>query len=528
MSPSSSFASLPLSTSAAPPTTSFRVGTFNLGLGFQHKIHDLVSRCSSLTLDIIALQEIGDPALLRSKFLQYLFIASPGPSGHEAGVGLLISYDLAPRIRSYKRSITGRLIGVILEINKGQQLLIISAYMPSGLDHRSPLDASVLEAHQLYEDMLQWTSGVHQTIIMGDLNETLTSYDRYPFRPPSASPSTITPIQRLVSDGYIDTYRLLHPHHATQPGYTHYSDAVTRHTRSRIDYIWTRGLLPSSHCSIHIDHSLHTISHHRLLWLELSMVGLSSVGTSTELPSLRLPNLRAASDTHQLNFIQHLHHQLERHEHELQSLAEEGTPTSIDSLAIQLTHLTHASAFSKLPLTGSTPYRNKSLLDLERQRRSLSRLLHTTRSLVDHYAAPPTHSPEWLHHYHHCIHQHHLQWSTDPHLVSPWMQETQKLISATRAMIRRETKRLSKHTSSSFDINPSASIHRMLKSDALPSQLFSVIDTNNQLTSTPAELEDVMVQHFTSVFTIPPPDPNPLPHPPPPMLYHKPNINPLS
>ena len=113
-----------------------------------------------------------------------------------------------------------------------------------------------------------------RAIVMGDLNETLTSHDRYPWRPPSAPvASTITPIQRLISDGYIDTYRLLHPSHTTQPGFTHYSDSITRCTRSRIDYIWTRGLLPSAHRAIHIDHALQAISHHRLLWLELSVDG---------------------------------------------------------------------------------------------------------------------------------------------------------------------------------------------------------------------------------------------------------------
>ena len=268
----------------------------------------------------------------------------------------------------------------------------------------SRLNFSVLEAHQLYEDMLAWTGGVHQTIVMGDLNETLTSHDRYPWRP-SPVASTITPIQRLISDGYIDTYRLLHPSHTTQPGFTHYSDSITRSTRSRIDYIRTRGLLPSAHRAIHIDHALQAISHHRLLWLELSLDGASSMNASIELPSMRLPNLRAATDTHQLKFIQQLHHQLKQHEHDLQTLSDAPTPTSINSLAIQLTHLTHESAFAKLPLTGAKPYRTKTLLSCERTRRNLTRLLHTTMTLVNQ-GASPTRSPEWIHLRSHCMRQH--------------------------------------------------------------------------------------------------------------------------
>jgi hypothetical protein len=85
---------------------------------------------------------------------------------------------------------------------------------------------------------------------------------------------------------------------------------------------------------------------------------------------------------------------------------------------------------------------------------------------------------------------------------------------------------LKKARVSSFDINPAAMIHRMLQSDALPSQLHAVIDSNGELTSNAEELEDVMVNHFESVFTIPPPDPTPLLPPPPPMLFDKPSILP--
>jgi hypothetical protein len=61
---------------------------------------------------------------------------------------------LAPRCRAFKRSSSGRLVGVILELTKGQQLLIISAYMPTGLDHRSPTDEPVQTAHKLYQETM--------------------------------------------------------------------------------------------------------------------------------------------------------------------------------------------------------------------------------------------------------------------------------------------------------------------------------------------------------------------------------------
>jgi hypothetical protein len=74
-----------------------RVATFNLGLGFTRKLPHILIRASELSLDIIALQEIGDPPLTRSSHSHYLCVTAPGPSSHEAGVGLLISQQLTPR-----------------------------------------------------------------------------------------------------------------------------------------------------------------------------------------------------------------------------------------------------------------------------------------------------------------------------------------------------------------------------------------------------------------------------------------------
>ena len=229
----------------SPPLSllsSLRLGTFNVGLGFSRKLSSILSRSADLSLDIVALQEIGDPALHSNKLFQYSLVYSGGPSQHDAGVGLLISHDLAPLCRTYRRSASGRLVGVVLELERGQQLLVVSAYMPSGLDHRSLNDDSTQKAHALYAEMLGWTAGMHQVIVLGDLNETLTPHDRWPAPAPrraaSARPS---PIQCLVREGFSDVYRLLYPDSEHQPGFTHAIDSVARRVRSRIDYIWTQG-----------------------------------------------------------------------------------------------------------------------------------------------------------------------------------------------------------------------------------------------------------------------------------------------
>ena len=151
----------------SPPANTLRLGTFNVGLGLERKLPRILTRCAQLTLDAVALQEIGDPALLSTRFPSYVLVYAAGPKTQHAGVGLLLSHALAARARSYHRSSTGRLIGAVLELSRGQRTLLISAYMPSGLDHlaaNSPLHA---EADELYSTMLQWSRGMQQTIVYG-------------------------------------------------------------------------------------------------------------------------------------------------------------------------------------------------------------------------------------------------------------------------------------------------------------------------------------------------------------------------
>ena len=359
--------------SSPPPSSmsplSLRLGTFNVGRGLTRKLPHIIHRCLSLSLDIIALQEIGDPALLSTKFPQYFLTYTPGPSLQEAGVALLISNDLAPRCRSFKRSKSGRLVGVVIELEQGRPTLIISSYMPSGLDHQPLSSTTMQHAHTLYNEMTQWALNMPRVIVMGDLNQTMTPADRipHPLTHHHSSPAAAlaaSPIQCLQHERFTDAYRLLHPHAAHSPGFTHEIMSERRHIRSRIDYIWTRGYDPLSHISINIDTKLQPYSHHHLLWMEIQQqLQHHATHSRHQLPALysqQLPNLRTATDQHKKNFINQLEKKMTQHQHtQLQQLLDDASPSSaLSSLASRLTSLSHCAALSSLPITGSTQYRS--------------------------------------------------------------------------------------------------------------------------------------------------------------------------
>ena len=515
-----------------PPLSSLRLGTFNVGLGFPRKLPSILSRSTALSLDIVALQEIADPALFSNKLFQYSLVYSGGPSQHEAGVGLLLSHELSPFCRTYRRSASGRLVGAVLELERGQRLLVVSAYMPSGLDHRSDADQATINAHQLYSEIIDWTRDMHQVIVLGDLNETLTAHDRFPLPAPRRAAATPSPIQCLEREGFSDVYRLLHPDSARHPGFTHAINSVARIIRSRIDYIWTRGFGAASVLQVQVDVKLQTqrLSAHRLLWTELQLSTTLPPPTSTPLYHAALPNVRAASQQRRSNFAAKVKHALQSAEAGaiLPALAMRDDPASLSSLASLLTCIVHDAAFASLPLVGAAPSRSKSILRLKAQRRSITRLLHLSDRLVLQGISFVS-CPAWLQLYHHCEQQHNTRWTVDassPANTGSWLAETRRFLAQTRSEIQHAARQLGKARRPPLDASPAAAVHRMLDSDALPSQLFSVVDSHGQLTTTPDELKRTMVDHFTSVFEIPPAPAIPLDPPPPPCLFDKPGIDP--
>jgi exonuclease III len=514
-----------------------RVGTLNVGLGFVRKLPALLARCAALALDAVAVQEIGDPALHSSRLPPYHLVYAAGSSHHQGGVGLLLSTALLPRVRSYRRSSSGRLLGAVLELSAGHQLLLVSAYMPTGLDHSSPASEPHALALQLYAELLQWSVGMQQVLLLGDLNQTCAPWDRQPApaapaRGPHATPA---PINTLEHEGFVDAFRALYPDGARTPGYTHVLEGARK--QSRLDYIWCKGLAPDDMQRVRVDTRLHALSHHRLLWAQLRLPQWAA-GPAEELaPPLQLPNLRAATAKQLQSFGAQLEQQLLRHERQLQQLAAGATaddPAALNDLASSLTALTHCAASDTLPHTGAAAYRCRNVLQLQRTRQLLSQLLSTARSVLQRQhphrlpsAMLLTRCPRWLQLHRRCQ-QHGIAWRQDAWScgdAAAWLAETEQLLRDARRAIRQKQLRMSREQRAQYDANPAAAVHRMLRSDALPAQLHSVLNADGALTSSGAELRRVMAEHFRAVFAVPPAPAHPLPHDPPAMLFEKDGVD---
>ena len=133
-------------------------------------------------------------------------------------------------------------------------------------------------------------------------------------------------------------------------------------------------------------------------------------------------------------------------------------------------------------------------------------------------------SVQWSRLQQRCFAEHHLHWAVDAWyagVAEAWLAEMRQLLRSTRSSIHTEQRRMLRERKPPADSNPAAFVHRILRSDALPAQLLSVVNKDGQLTSTAEELKEVMADRFRSVFSVPPADAAPLPHPVPAMLLDK-------
>ena len=422
--------------------------------------------------------------------------------------------------------------------------------MPTGLDHSAAASPSASLALELYAELLSWANGVQQVIVLGDLNETLTRFDRFPLRRDDRhAGAACKSLQCLIDEGFTDAYRLLHPDAARHPGFTHRINSIVpaRCTRSRIDYIWTRGIDSADHMHFHIDScsSLRPLSHHSLICLVLQIrrcgaaaaaaddaSSLHSSDASQLLPPPSLIDLGRLSDDHIDKLTQSVESALSCRSDDLAALLDRGDPVALSSLASQLTHIAHSSSLATLPVIGSPAFRSKSVLQLQQKRRDLTRLLHISSTLLSFHSRLSS-CLQWRQRYLYCIRHHHVQWRAVLHEhdgEQRWVEETQQMVRDVRADIIRERQRMKQRQRQPASV-PSfesrfSTLTRIIRSDALPSNIHSVVNTQGELTHSAAELKEVMADHFESVFSIPPADPLPLPFPVPAMLLSKPGVQP--
>ena len=223
---------------------------------------------------------------------------------------------------------------------------------------------------------------------------------------------------------------------------------------------------------------------------------------------LRLPNLRAANPQHIETFGKHMQRGVDQQQEQMQQLlaCDDNPAAHLNAVASRLTAVLRRSAFACFPITGSAPYKSRDMLQLDVStvqslgcfacpQASWPRLPvpTTCASCAVQSGGGSTHGA-----------------SSSSTCSGPSMHTTTllrrsgsrrlELLNRVRTAIRKEEERMQRSHRTPLEANPAAQVHRMLDSSELPAQIHAVVDKNGDLTATSQELEDALVDHFSSVF----------------------------
>ena len=215
----------------------------NLRGSVKHSLEWISSTIADGECTAILLQDLGivgpdGPPSLRAILGEHKLLVNSSKSNKSRTVAIIIHKEWF--VHQVLTDESGSLVGAVIA-RSAQKFLIVSAYLPTGLDnYGSPIawdakDTSAVtriqeEAHGVYRTLSEWTSQYSCWIIGGDLNETRSVIDRERLREVKLKSQKFVNCF-LEETGGVDMWRTLYPE---VPGFTYRNAKQT--SFSRLDY----------------------------------------------------------------------------------------------------------------------------------------------------------------------------------------------------------------------------------------------------------------------------------------------------
>ena len=525
--------------SKSEPGLVLRVATLNVDQGLRAKLVRILQWALLAGVHVLALQETGDYAMDHSllRHFGWHMIMSSNRSGGQrprsgyAGVALLIRHDLNIRtIKELDGGDDGRLVGAVLRSPSGSNTLFVSAYLPTALDWAAELSSKADAARAVYSKILMWSReagggrGVAnaQTVVLGDLNETLTTIDRETtvtaaplsdetHRSPttSRSPASARPrfITALTTAGFVDTYRSLHE----TPGFTCETKHRTGVSKSRIDYVLTHGFVAPAQArhvaAATVVEPPPKISRHRIVIVDLR----HDMAAPDHLPPPRppLPDMRRASRDEKDAMMVAMEGWVIENENRISCMAS-GSKEDVSLLGIEILDAA-LRATRCLPSSGGLRGRSKRRRAFSLRRRNLCSLRHLLLIFIkQHGGVIPWRAKREV-----SLHVARCRDDVKPALWGPidvnaggydlglWVAKLQKQINFIRREERRYDASLDGYVGDSCVHNPTAFVHRMQDGDQ-SQEVSAVVDpVSGQLATDPVEVARVFRDHYQRIFMCP-------------------------
>ncbi len=244
----------------------------------------------------MAVQGVGSPSVegMRSLLARHNMHMELHPgTTQSAGVALIMRRAIAPQVVRvhYGTSGTGRALGIRVQ-SEHSVTLLVSVYMPTGLDGLHDNDRRVQLASRIHDEVLEWAASrprAHRVVVMGDMNETRTLLDR---RSVGAVYAPDRLLSKLDSAGFVDAYRRLHPN---SPGYTRGRESAAGMSQARLDYVWVRANGGDDVLTAEVMPAPAVSDHNPLLVQLAGTLCAASAQYSQQLQQPVLPNMRRAN-----------------------------------------------------------------------------------------------------------------------------------------------------------------------------------------------------------------------------------------
>ena len=494
-----------------------RIASFNCGakISDPYNFEKLLLWANKRNLDVFGVQEVGDVKLSQPNYVnllqRYSFHGIVCSVGKYNGVAIFMRSSIVPSIiKKYEdRNVNGRAIGCVISV-QGVSILFVSAYMPSGLDHiKTDTNKKCTEAKLIYSTIIRWcktrvtakSTPPSRVIIMGDLNETLTSEDRRTVSKVSTRIARF--IQVLPDYGFTDCIRLLHPH--PKPIFTHHSAA--HGSDARIDYIWTHGIDSRLISSANVTKVPFVDGHdHRAVVVEIKDIWSTFPTYQTDYPIL--PNLRRATDSQKQRMIAVMEANIKSNHDVIVRLASSSDRNDIEELGSILLKLA-TDAVAILPVTNrnkkkpTRPRPTTQFRRAKRQRIALSQLLKLLTQLQNNNIWSVSHIEYRLAPLYRKLRPIIRDWPVlldNRQSITSWISLVSKAVAKARYDVKRSAADMNNNYIIQFDKNPTAATNEMLRGDRT-ADVDSIIDHADVLHTNPDRLKQTLSNFYRGVFT---------------------------
>lgn len=241
-----------------------RVMSYNILLGGQDRLAGIARTIRGVGPDVVALIEANVRAHAEALAGELGMELAFGKANSDFHIAWLSRLPIRSTHNHRRPIFTKTLLEIVVEQESGDEVALFATHLSAGAGEAEPRRVQEVEA---ILDVLRGVAG-RPHLLVGDFNAMPPGES--PGQPPEGEVGDVRgeALVPLLSAGYVDCYRALHPWNHAAPGYTYTTD----HPWLRLDYIFASPKMAPRlrACGIVTGADAATCSDHFPIWAEFA------------------------------------------------------------------------------------------------------------------------------------------------------------------------------------------------------------------------------------------------------------------